>query len=262
MFPAVGRAGHARSAGFRAHDAANWSRSRWRRMAAPCSRSAAATANGRWCRIRSYARRITAETPMDITGPAAGHDRMKTYADPTGPRVLGMINNCAGGMTPWGTWLTCEENFNGYFWGKLPTAIPRRRTTSATASPGNAYRLGQVHDRFDVCEGAERGQPLRLDRRDRPVRPALDAEEAHRARPLQARGRGRHRQPRTAGTWSIQGDDERFDYVYKFVTAGARRPREPRRQPRPARRRHALRRPVRRRRHAAPGCRWSSARAR
>ena len=121
---------------------------------------------------------------MDITGPAAGHPRLKTSADPTGRRVLGMLNNCAGGVTPWGTWLTCEENFHGYFAGKLPDDHPEARNHARYGVPAGWYAWGKFHDRFDVDQGAERAQPLRLGRRDRSVRSDLDAEEAHRARPL------------------------------------------------------------------------------
>jgi secreted PhoX family phosphatase len=104
-----------------------------------------------------YARRITAETPMEITGPAAGHDRMKTKADPAGTRVLGMINNCAGGMTPWGTWLSAEENFNGYFWGKLADDHPEARNYKRVGLPGNQYNWGAYHDRFDIAKEPNEG---------------------------------------------------------------------------------------------------------
>jgi len=95
--------------------------------------------NGTWKVVpdSKYARRISANTPFEVSGPAAGHEKMKTSADPTGRKVFGMLNNCAGGSTPWGTWLTCEENFNGYFGGDaeaMPDAKAYKRYGVTKAS--------------------------------------------------------------------------------------------------------------------------------
>jgi secreted PhoX family phosphatase len=103
--------------------------------------------DGKWQVVKDSPlnRRITAQTEMQLTGPAAGHELLKTSADPSGTKVLGMLNNCAGGVTPWGTWLSGEENFHGYFnvvvpeeglpelgrRGAMPTRRRRRRPSKS-----------------------------------------------------------------------------------------------------------------------------------
>ena len=68
---------------------------------------------GQWRPARSpYSRRITVNSPVLFSGPAADSLLLQ---NPAGNTALGTVNNCGAGYTPWGTYLTCEENFNGYF---------------------------------------------------------------------------------------------------------------------------------------------------
>ena len=158
-----------------------------------------------------------------------------------------MFNNCAGGTTPWGTWLTCEENFHGYFWGKLEADHPEARNYKRYGVPNSCYAWGKFDDRFDIAkepnEANRFGWIVEID----PFAPA--------SVPKKRTALGRYKHEGAAGIVNkdgryvvYSGDDERFDYVYRFVTSGARRSRQPRRQPRHPRRRHFVGRQIQRRR--------------
>jgi len=165
-----------------------------------------------------YARRIDADTPMEMAGPAAGHPRLQTKADPSGKRAFGMFNNCAGGITPWGTWLTCEENFHGYFTGKLDPNHPEARNYKRYGVPDTYYVWGRFDDRFDISkepnEANRFGWTVEID----PFAPA--------SVPKKRTALGRYKREGAAGIVNkdgryviYSGDDERFEYVYRFVTS-------------------------------------------
>lgn len=164
-------------------------------------------------------RRITSNTPMEITGPAAGHDRLKTAADPTGTKVFGTLNNCAGGVTPWGTYIMAEENFHGYFQGKLPEGHAEAANYKRYGVPEGSYEWGNFYDRFDLSkepnEANRFGWIVEVD--------AMDPTSTPKKRT--ALGRFKHEGAESIVSKSGKvvfylGDDERFDYVYKFVTDG------------------------------------------
>ncbi len=121
---------------------------------------------GKWIYNRDGGanRRITGTTPMTVTGPAAGHDWLKTTADPDGRTVLGTLNNCAGGKTPWGTVVSGEENFNQYFANAdlLPADDPRKAIHSRYGLVGKkSPRLWEnFYDRFDIAK--EPNEPFRF----------------------------------------------------------------------------------------------------
>jgi secreted PhoX family phosphatase len=175
---------------------------------------------GKWSVVKGskYARRISGNTAFEISGPAAGHDKLKTSADPTGRKVFGMLNNCAGGETPWGTWLTAEENFNGYFGGdaeKMPDAKAYKRYGISKAT---WYGWAQYIDRFNVekepNEPNRFGWIVEIDPYD-PASPPIKRTALGRFK-----HEGCHHALAKDGRVVVyMGDDERFDYVYKFVSA-------------------------------------------
>ncbi|MEC9367128.1 MAG: PhoX family phosphatase, partial [Pseudomonadota bacterium] len=180
-----------------------------------------ARSGGKWSVVRDsrFNRRITALTPMQINGPAAGHERLKTSADPKGREVLGMINNCAGGITPWGTWLSCEENFHGYFWGELRDNHPEHANFQRYGVPGNWQSWGKEYARFAIDsepnEANRFGWVVEIDPRDPGSVPKKRT----------ALGRFKHEGAGNVvngdGRFVVyQGDDERYEYVYRFVTDG------------------------------------------
>ena len=185
--------------------------------------------DGKWSVVResTYNRRITAETPMKISGPAAGHARMQTNADPSGTEARGTFNNCAGGITPWGTWLMAEENFNGYFWSDQQEP-PATETSDDPATilnarygvPGKWYAWGKFDDRFNIDK--EPNEPNRhgwivevnpADPNSTPVKRTALGRVKHEGAMPAVNGDGR--------VALFMGDDERFDYVYRFVTEAA-----------------------------------------
>ncbi len=170
----------------------------------------------------AYNRRITGNTEIRITGPAAGHPLLRTADDPSGTRVHGMLNNCGGGVTPWGTLLTAEENFNQYF-------------AHMNSMPNDAVRA--MHARYGLTAGfSERGWELeerRFDLRVAPNEPfrfgyvvEIDPyDPTFVPRKRTALGRLKHEAATTALTRDnrlavYSGDDERFEHFYKFITAG------------------------------------------
>ncbi|MFD9038650.1 PhoX family protein [Streptomyces bottropensis] len=157
-------------------------------------------------------RRVTATTEFRLTGPAAGSDLLKTSADPTGRKVLGTLNNCSGGTTPWGTTLHGEENFNQYF-ANSSRPTDKRYGVGTGATERKWERFDK---RFDVAQEPNEvhrfGYVVEFDPYDPSSTP----------RKHTALGRFKHEAATIRLTSDgrpvvYSGDDERFDYFYKFV---------------------------------------------
>lgn len=185
--------------------------------------------NGRWrvARNSRYNRRVSLRsTVFEATGPAAGHARLRTSADPTGRRIVGTINNCAGGHTPWGTVLSAEENFHQYFAGDARGTAEERNYARYGITGRPVYGWwGKNVARFDVKrelnEANRFGWVVEIDPYDPTATPKKRT----------ALGRFKHENAFTMVNKDgrvvvYSGDDERFEYLYKFVTNGRFNPRD------------------------------------
>lgn len=167
-------------------------------------------------------RRITADTRMVFSGPAAGSDLLKTVDDPEGRYPVGTFGNCAGGTTPWGTVLSGEENFNGYFRAAGTSREHQRYGLSSSAS---SYGWEAVDPRFDARQPGYENEPNRFG-----WIVEIDPENPDEL-PVKhtALGRLKHEGAnvtlsRSGHAVAYMGDDERFDYLYKFVSKNRYQP--------------------------------------
>ncbi|MGV9798375.1 PhoX family protein [Mycobacterium sp. NPDC003449] len=170
-----------------------------------------------------YNRRITADTPFTLTGPAAGTDFVKTAADPTGRRVAGTFDNCSGGVTPWGTVLSGEENFNSRFGAAEGSPQPKpvdadRFDRYGIAIEPSELKWEDFDPRFDLTKTPNEANRFGYVVEINPWDPASTPVKHS------AMGRFKHESANIYVTddgtvVSYTGDDERFDYMYKFVSA-------------------------------------------
>ncbi len=178
---------------------------------------------GKWNVVNPspWGRRITANTRTEMSGPAMGHALLKTASDPAGRVVLGTLNNCASGITPWGTYLTSEENFINYFSGG--DAMSEHEKRWGLKKGGGGYRWHEHDARFDADKNPNEpnrfGWIVEID----PYNPSSTPMKRS------AMGRGAHEGATVAVTKDnravvYMGEDARFEYIYKFVSRDAIKP--------------------------------------
>ncbi len=169
-----------------------------------------------WQMVRPsrYAKRFPMDLPFEVSGPAAGHAMMKTAADPSGTRVLGTLNNCAASKTPWGTYLSGEENYMFYFGGG--DNIPAHHQRWGLRKEG-FYQWDKFDPRFDAAKNPNEpnrfGWVVEIDPYDPSAAPVKRT----------ALGRAAHEGAWVAVTKDgravvYSGEDARFEYIYKFVS--------------------------------------------
>lgn len=190
--------------------------------------------DGSWQPVRdAHNRRITAGTPMEIAGPVRGSDLVKTLYSPTGERTRGTINNCAHGVTPWNTYLTCEENWAGYFRSgdaELPREHKRYGVRAGRESRYGWELAASGADEFIRFDASASAADATQDYRNEPnafgwvveIDPFDPASTPVKRTHL---GRFAHEGVIFAQVEEgkpvvcYSGDDSTFEYIYKFVSA-------------------------------------------
>ena len=189
---------------------------------------------GQWQKVANshYNRRLTGLTPMALSGPVAGTDALQTQSDSTGKRVLGTLNNCAMGYTPWGTYLICEENWHKYFYNSdekdYQTRPSHKRYGIPHAAEKSNYGWHTADPRFNASPGGYVNEPNRFGW-------VVEVDPYNpKSMPIKRTALGRYcREGATVthakdGTLAVySGDDTRGEYIYKFVAAGKYNPKQP-----------------------------------
>ena len=197
--------------------------------------------NRSWSYVQNstFNRRVTPNTPTTLKGPVAGTDYVKTKFSPAGTNGRGTINNCANGYAAWGTILTCEENWAGYF--RRPSSDTAGRTEKeitallrygVSSSNGNYAWSSAMpsQDIFTKWDARVLGASASEDYRNEPNQYGWVVEidpynPSSTPRKRTALGRFGHE-----GAWVgrliqgqkvvvYMGDDSRREYMYKFVSS-------------------------------------------
>ncbi|BAP80311.1 UxpB protein [Pseudomonas sp. MT-1] len=190
-------------------------------------------AQGQWQRVMPsrYNRRISGMTPMAVGGPLAGNDALKTASDPSGREIIGTLNNCSSGFTPWGTYLVCEENWHNYFVNHDAEDMAKRVSHKRYGIEGKGlsklYGWETADARFNATpdptqpHGGHVHEPNRFgwvvevdpfDPASKPVKRTAFGRYCRECSVLSLGDDGRMA--------FYSGDDTKGEYVYKFVPSG------------------------------------------
>ncbi|WP_323791056.1 PhoX family phosphatase [Nocardioides sp.] len=190
------------------------------------------SAPGSWRQVKDLAscpqnRRVHIDSLFRLDGPAAGDERLRTVADPAGSWVRGTLNNCAGGMTPWGTVLSGEENFNQYFDASAGLDERYSAEYARYGITGKGRGWSEVDARFDLSldphEAHRFGWIVELDPMEpnvTPVKHTMLGRFKHEGANIVIASSGH--------AVAYMGDDERGDYLYKFVSRKKYKPKQTR----------------------------------